>query len=689
VKAANSTVQQLIEGTKVFAVPLYQRRYTWGRANWQALWDSVLEQYDFRRAEQATGTAPVTHFIGSFVLSPAPGAASSPTRYVLVDGQQRLTTMMVLLAAVRDLLVARAQSVELQQQVTTKFNTLYLHNAFEQADDKRLRLLPTQQDRADFASCVWNTPATPVGRIGEAYKFFTSTRALKGRDLRGEGLDLEVVTEVMLGRFALVEIDTEAGDNVHRIFQTLNSAGVKLTQVDLLRNHFFMLLPTRGEELYSTLWRQMELALGEGALDKYFWAELVRGDQRVSRQDVYAAMQRRLAGMTSEASVADELVRLERDSREYAKILEPDLEESVAVRPRLTALTAWGTDTVQPLVLELLVRHREGRTQGLADVSLALAYIESFLVRRMLCGIPTNNLNRIFSSVTSQLPADASAPQAVRIALSGGQKYWPTDSQVRRAVVERPFYWSGQPGQRRFVLEKLEAHYANKELIDFDSNLSIEHVMPQTLSHEWEAELLAAGVNAEEARDRWLHTLGNLTLSGYNPELGNASFDVKRRKYADSALALNRDIGRYGQWTPTEIQRRGESMGAAIVEIWPGPASEEDLAAAPSVPQELLDAVLLLPESRWTTTSDLAQFLGASRSYVEELVRALPLVDRVHVLDETGELPEDLPYEDREDAFRLMRREQLLYDADETMAPSANRIDAAGLASLAAEMPDS
>ena len=302
-------------------MPLYQRRYSWERANWAAFWRSILEQYDFAASETADAI-PVTHFIGSFVLAPAPGAASAPARFVLVDGQQRLTTTMVALAALRDLLAEDAQDEAGRSAVVAMYNTLFLHNAFEVDPMRKLRLLPTQQDRPDYEACVGRTPAYPKGRIGEAYDFFRSTKAMRGSDLQGMPLDLPRINEILLSRLTLVEITTEAGDSVHRIFQTLNSAGVKLKQVDLLRNHFFMLLPTRGEILYNEVWRDMELRLGEKQLDKFFWADLVRHDARVSRTDVYAAMQRRLEPIAhDEAAVENRLRQLNRDSVLFQAIL--------------------------------------------------------------------------------------------------------------------------------------------------------------------------------------------------------------------------------------------------------------------------------------------------------------------------------------------------------------------------------
>jgi hypothetical protein len=652
VKATNSTLRHLIEGTKVFAVPLYQRRYSWDRPNWIELWKSILEQYEYAKQE-SPGDTPLTHFIGSVVLAPAPGAASAPTRYVLVDGQQRLTTTMVALAALRDLLAEQAKALEgadestgataagmsVSQALILKYNTLYLRNAFEVDPLKVLRLLPTQQDRADYEATVGATPAAPSGRIGEAYDFFRSTKAMRGTDLDGVALDLNQVSEVLLSRLTLVEISTEPGDNVHRIFQTLNSAGVKLKQIDLLRNHFFMLLPTRGEKLYAELWRDMELRLGESILDRFFWAQLVRTDPRVSRTDVYAAMQRRLEPIaTDEAAVESELRSLNQDSHSYLALVQPVRSTPDLVEQRLSALREWGADTARPLMLELIIRMADGRLSASA-VAESLLAIESFLVRRMLVGIPTNNLNRTFSSLTPTLARGDFSPADLKEALAAGQKYWPSDRQVATSIGTRPFYFSGQPHQRRFILEKIADTYAGKERVELDQSLSIEHLMPRTLSASWLNYLSDDPGAAQRDHEQYLHTLGNLTLSGYNSELSNNDWSRKRQELARSSLAINRQIAaEYEVWNVSSIQDRAVELSNLVVRLWPGPAvgdvDTNDLATG-----SVEDALLLMPDSGFTTVRDLSEMSGLSESELVVLVRSLPEDLSARVLRAGSEAP--------------------------------------------------
>ncbi|WP_299520508.1 DUF262 domain-containing protein [uncultured Serinicoccus sp.] len=478
---------ELLEGTKIYAVPLFQRQYSWDKNQWRALWKNLKEQYEFQADEKNSGAPPVNHFIGSFVLDPIPDSGPPP-KILVVDGQQRLITVSVVLAALRDLRWEQAKEVSVRRWLEDDFTKLYLMNSVLTPDAaNRFRVLPTQKDREDFAATVGNTPAVPTGRVGEAYRYFYGE--LRGTDSEGKPFDLERLTNVLLRRLTLIEVKTERGDNVHRVFQTLNSSGVRLKQVDLLRNHFFMLLPTNGEQLYLEVWRDMELRLGESAMDSYFWASLVPHDRRVSRKTVFSTMQDRLErdGTDRDESKVEAVLReLNQDSVQYLSLIDPSEEPRAAVRERLEALKSWGTDTYYPLGLRLLVASRRG---WLTDDELAecFLHIESYLVRRMLVGIATNNLNRIFSALTGAMP-DTNIEEWLRNGLSGQGKPWPDDGSVSSSVLTRPFMFSGQPGQRLFVVQRIEAWLearVREPLVENRSPYALQRLLPAEVTELW------------------------------------------------------------------------------------------------------------------------------------------------------------------------------------------------------------
>ena len=261
-----TNLKQLVQGEKQFRVPLWQRQYTWQIADHRLLWRDILEQYGQASDGGAAGRSG--HFLGSVVLSPVPSAASDVASFLIVDGQQRLTTLMLILAAIRD------AAAKTDGRAIERYNELYLINKFQQGE-ARYRLLPTQADRSSFFACVTRgAGAGGQDPIGQAYRFFRSHVELLGPD--DEPLDLDRLTAAVVERLAVVDITTGQGDNAHRIFQSLNATGVGLTQADLLRNLVFMLLPTKAGEVYEEIWRPMERLIGFDNLEGLARVDLQR-----------------------------------------------------------------------------------------------------------------------------------------------------------------------------------------------------------------------------------------------------------------------------------------------------------------------------------------------------------------------------------------------------------------------------
>ena len=658
-RAQNTSVAELLEGSKVLAVPLFQRRYSWRRAQWRALWTNIREQYEYQAVEEQTGQQPVNHFIGSFVLNPVMGSASPP-RILVVDGQQRLITISALLAAIRDLRWEKATQTHERNWLENDFTKTYLTNSTLNPNaGTRFRVLPTQEDRDDFSSIVGETPGSPAGSIGEAYRYFR--KEARGTDYNDVPYDLDRLTNVILRRLSLVEILTEQGDNVHRVFQTLNSSGVMLKQVDLLRNHFFMLLPTHGDDLYRAVWRDMELRLGETAMDKFFWASLVPFDTRVARKTVFSTMQTRLAreGIEgSEERVETALRQLDRDSAEYLKLIEPTEEPRSAVSVRLEALSRWGTDTYYPLGLRLLTASREGAVSE-ADLGLAFLAIESFLVRRMLVGVPTNNLNRMFATLTGAVPSQGIL-EWLRDSLVSVGNIWPDDATVRASVAARPFFFSGQPGQRVFVLERINDWLSGETSGAPCERSSYEllHVMPAVKSESWPLE---GGEPEREERERLVNTLGNAVLvhKGSQTQSGAALGDMQA-VLADEGLPVNTDVIRAEAWTTDDISKRSVDLADAILQIWPGPTSSG--AATREVSAITEDLALSMPDGAFTTVEDLAEYWSVSEGEVRNALPQWSAESLSRIRREVGgSVLAEVPHEsgDRERLGRRLTAEDL------------------------------
>jgi hypothetical protein len=269
----------------------------------------------------------------------------------------------------------------------------------------------------------------------------------------------------------------------------------------------------------------------------------------VAVDDVYRRHQDRLEAMSgSEGAVEDAVRDLALRARHYKRLIDPSAEDDPELRGGLWRLRRWGAQPSYPVLMAAYDLRERGllTIEGRREV---VSYIESFLVRRQLAGVPTNALNRLFVQFVGQLPQDDSFPQALRRELSRQRRYWPADDQLREAIRTRPFYFSGRGPQRNAILERLEQSYGHPEQIDFGiSDLTIEHVLPQTLSEEWREHLASLGQDPDEVHRDLVHTLGNLTLTAFNGTLSNNPFERKRQIYSGSNLQLNRALAENDAW---------------------------------------------------------------------------------------------------------------------------------------------
>ncbi|WP_306359199.1 DUF262 domain-containing protein [Nocardia sp. CC227C] len=628
-KASETTFAALVQGEKQFQIPLYQRTYSWTDKQLAQLWNDICEQADLL----AEGDRSTTHFCGSVVLAPSPLNDASFARWLVVDGQQRLTTLSLALAAIRDHVAA----TDARQR--ERIDEQYLINKFQDGDGY-FRLLPTQADRGAYGEHIRNTHGGSGGeRVGSAYRFFRQALVAAAED-PAEPRDVSHIEKAITTRLTLVQVVADRDDNVHRIFESLNNTGLKLSQADLLRNYLFMRLPTRGEYVYQTYWLPLQRSLTNEQLEHLMWLQLVLdGGVRVRRQDMYSAQQRRfIRDGESEADIEAYVRELHRRAQQFRRIAEPEREPDLEVRRSLRRIDQWQAATTHPVLMMLLDKRETGEISS-AELARALSYIESFLIRRMICQRPTQGLNRIFQELPGQLPEGMSVVDGLRHALSGPRRYWSTDAELREAIATKPFFWQGKWEQRRLVLQRLEESYEHPEPVDFtNSKLTIEHVLPQQPGDEW-LEMLAAdtdtGETAQELHERLVHTLGNLTLTAENSRLSNHPFQRKQDLLAGSHLEMNRRIAATSRWGAREIAARAAELADQAIKLWPGPIAPTGRAEVARDWSVLHRALTVLPTGTWTSLADLAALLGSSPVEVgQQLTRAVPNAHRV--LDHTG-----------------------------------------------------
>jgi hypothetical protein len=613
---------RLLVGTKVFVVPQFQRHYKWKTPQWKELWDDIVEQYDSDDVASGRLTKDEGHFLGSIVLHPAPGPASTVSRYWVIDGQQRLTTLLVLIAVLRDIRALRQQGWD-----TNTYTNQYLANQYNQDDPHRL--VPGANDRSDFERTVYR--GDPTGQIGQAYNWFK--RQLEGR-LDEEKLDFDRMEKAVLLRLLLVEINTSDDDNINQIFNTINHSGMRLSAIDLIRNHSFMQFDAADAgQVYEHTWKPMEDRLGESTLAQYLWAQLVRTNSKATQRDLYAPFQAHLAAtarrkaLTMPDATRFELNRLLSEVDNFLIATSPAAAVAAQLadplKRVLRELQDWGSQTYLPMALEVLARVAEKRTsteEGAEALRLVLAY----LVRRGVAGIPSNNLNRILSSLPYAVSASEDLVGAVLKELGSSGKYWPRDAELRERGPATPIYRTLQPRQIVYILGELNDQMSPKEHVLRDE-LEVEHILPQELSRAWLEMLAANDVSVELAESR-THVIGNLTITGSNEHLARRSPEEKAGILHESNLPLNRQFPSQRSWTPEAIDRRSELLVGQVITRWPMGQlihSDPEATSAPDDAPSRIDLTLLLdamPADSCAEVSVLAEALAVAES---DVIKAL------------------------------------------------------------------
>ena len=671
--AKEQTLKQLLEGEKQYTVPLYQRTYAWQRSQLQQLWDDVMLQADALAEE---GESP-GHFLGSLVLAPTRPVAGGPTRWLVVDGQQRLTSLSLALSALRD--HVRPDDPRSADRIQRQF----LINEYQEGQE-RLKVLPTQDDRAAFEAVVLGDPGDAVGNIGDAYRIFREL--LVGVDDPDDSFDMHRVEQALVSRLDLVAISTDTDDNVHRIFQSLNNTGMQLTQGDLLRNHYFMLLPTKADHVYTAVWRPMEKKLGVGNLETLALLDLLlNGYERASRGDTYRLQAERIRKFeASQDAVEDDIERLSRRANALTPVLDPTKAASPRLRASLARLREWGTEATQVVMLAGMERLQDGSVSE-DDVITVATLCESFLVRRMLCGRTAAGVNRILAEAARLMLTADDIVGALRSYLSAPRRGWPTDAQLRADMHTRNFYWTGRNSMRMFVLGRLEESFEHKEPVDWAAaKPQIEHVLPQTLTPAWEANLTDPDdptIPPADVHQQWVHRIGNLTLTSYNPELSNAPFSDKRERFGKSHFEMTRQIAGNETWGPLEIKARADQLADRAITIWPGPTG--GTSEASDIWRTVRQLLVALPEGTWTTYGDIAAVTGHHPVPLGQFLAGSTLPNAWRVLTASGRFSESFHWnDDRPETPRSVMEAEGVHFDESGVADASRRLRATDLAEL-------
>ena len=574
-----------------YVVPLYQRPYVWTREDqWEPLWQDVRDVAE-RQMDDTSSNDDIPHFLGAVVLEQTLMPSSKIEARSIVDGQQRLTTLQLLIAAARSIALERGVDDPRQEFEKLLFNEKFLVK--QQGDE--LKVFPTFRDRVPFREAVEDGIVAASGghRIHEAYRFFrTSIRSWldESDDAETAKKCLEALSTAIWKRVVVVTIDLDPGDNSQVIFETLNARGTPLLAADLVKNHLFQAATIQGEDidsLYERYWKPLDTdwwreeviqgRLRRPRLDLFLfhWLTMATGRDVVSHQ-LFPDFKRYLS--TESGGAAAVLAGL----AEYAPIYERFEKEprESALGQFLYHLNILDVTTAYPALLWLL------GPEGFEDDSErdgALDAIESWLVRRMLTRQTTKAYNAIFltllNSVREAVRGRSSWPLAKDVVdfmagLNGESQFWPTDTMVESSLRALPAYQVFTRRRLRMLLEAIELKMRERysESVSLPNDLTIEHVLPQQWEANWPLPPDGDPVQSRLDRDQAKHRLGNLTLvtGRLNPKMSNAAWDSKRAAIQRfSVMRMSSNIVASETWDEGAIRERGDRLVGVVLSIWP------------------------------------------------------------------------------------------------------------------------
>lgn len=635
-EAHTRSPRDLFEGKEHYEIPAFQRPYVWNEEDqWAPLWSDVVrvaEAFVVARAANPDAVVDAHHFLGAVVYESRPPIAGDVTRHDVIDGQQRMTTLQLLLDAVQEVVVGRGH----EDQAESLEEVILNNSPRFSGKRERFKLWPSQADREAFASAMDPTgPSTSDHQISKAHRFFRgeSERWIVGKpDDDGnrppgtEELRVEALSSTLQDRLMLVAIDLTGHDDSQLIFETLNDRGTPLLKADLIKNWLFR----RGEQLHAdvdgwaenqwaefdTSWWREEIRQGRlmrSRIDIFvqYWLTMRRQDE-VKVEDTFRVFVRYAEPLLTSVDGAEQVMaELRRDADTYRRFAQLDVTTPqgsfywrVIERLELAAIT--------PAFLWLV---SDNHVVPDEQIKLALNSLESWAIRRMLLGLTTKDVNRFVVAILKEL--NSASQDTVGDALyaylseqTAETRVWPPNSRLAKDLPHRGLYGNLRRDRLWAVLSAIEQHLREQdrkyEAVQLPTGLQIEHVMPRGWRTYWDSEPKLDHTAAAE-RDRRVNTLGNLTLvtQSLNGSLSNRPWTDAEAEGLDlseggrphtgkrtlldqfSLLVLNKQILAKNPtaWTDEDIEKRSVKMVDALCAIWPGPSDEIQTAAVEAAAQ--------------------------------------------------------------------------------------------------------
>lgn len=616
-KGSELRLIEYMEGSKKrFIIPVYQRNYDWKIENCKQLYDDLI---------QVIKNNSKTHFFGSIVSVYEPSGRN--TEFLIIDGQQRLTTMSLLFLAMYNLLEEKiiiSEDESLKDQIYEDF----LVDKY-QPQEKRMKLKPIKNDQKAFSK-LFNSKDDYIkdSNLTINYSYFYER-------IQKQEITIDELFDAIC-RLEIINITLNNEDNPQLIFESLNSTGLDLSEGDKIRNYILMGLPKqKQDEYYEKYWNCIEKCT------KYDVSSFIRDYLSVkqlvipSQKKVYINFKK----YVEDSSL--KIIEILEDLLSYAKrynILLCGKTSSKELNSCINRLNRLETTVTRPFFLEVLRLYDENQI-NLNEVAEAFSITESYLFRRTICDLPTNALNKIFLLLNREIMrydgTDSNYIEKLKFALLSkkDRARFPNDDDFSLMFTEKPIYQMNSKN-KIYILERLE-NFGTLEDKDIyrhydEGEYSIEHIMPQHLTPAWIKEL---GDSYEEIHDTWLHRIANLTLTAYNSKYSNSTFVEKKTMkngFEDSGIRLNTYVSKKDKWTLAELRDRNDYLLKRALDIWAFPSTNYK-------PQEKqLDSYTLDDEASFLSGRQIAKFVykGIEQpvvSWVEmytKVLRALYLEDK-------------------------------------------------------------
>ncbi len=564
-KADDDYLRSIYGGEKQYIVPVFQRTYSWEQKHWKELWRDLEYLLDPEAFDEE-------HFIGTFVFMAKKLSPGKIPNYVLIDGQQRIVTIAIILAMIRNhaRTIGKTKKREDLSKFADEIQETYLINKYKKGREV-YKVISRGDDRELLIKIINNEEFEKEEeneRISKSFEFFNKKIEKFLKESEDDSLEnLKKLRNIIMDQLPLVTIILEEKDNPFTIFETLNERGLDLEESDLIRNYVFMQLKIEEQDEFNIKkWIPFENTLRDigfnaRQLTTFYRHYLMRNGSYVKKNGVYIQFKK------VEYESLNDLLKDLKKYAEFYKWIHKSNTAPKELAESLLRIKYLNIGTSYPLILHLLNRWKVKEISE-REFREVLLNLESFVIRRSICGETTRGYHRTFPSAINALK-DTELKQSFIEYFC--KKRWPGDEVFETNLYNFELYKRDRD-KAFLILKTIEKELSPKETVKFD-DLSIEHLMPQTIKDDKNGKvwMKMLGVDWQKIHEKLLHTIGNLTLSGYNIDMSNKPYNVKKKKLEESNLKLNKFFQKIDKWDKDEIEKRSKILIKSILRLWPNP----------------------------------------------------------------------------------------------------------------------